>query len=148
MGAHAGGEAELLDALEIFGKDVSPVLTLVEDLAAEIEVLRAVAVGGIRCSGGEARVCPPLYIVGLQAIRLVAVLDVGMDVGDVVGGVGVLLKVVGIGMSVIQRGAEIDNKGLLVSEMQLEISRERGRGAEASASVGELDIALAVAEIE
>ena len=122
--AHAGSGRPFAEAMEIFSEEIDLVLSLVEHVAAEIVVARAIAVGGVGCSGGEAPVGPVFYIVGFYGIGLVAVLDVGVDVGKIARSTGQLLDIVGEGAAEIERAAEIDYEHLPAGERLLPVERE------------------------
>ena len=108
--AESGGKGHFVNTLKVFGKKVDFVLTLVEYLSAEIFVNRTVAVGGIRHSGCKSRLIPVLDIIGFNCIDLVAVFDIGVNVGQKVECRWVLLYIVGESSSCIKLTFEIDHK--------------------------------------
>lgn len=80
LGAYSCCQSGLVNAVKVFSEKIETVLTLVENLATEIFIGRAVAVGFVIDSPCEARLRPVLYVVGFDTIGLVAVLDRGVDI--------------------------------------------------------------------
>ena len=99
--AESGGKGHFVNTLKVFGKKVDFVLTLMEYLSAEIFVNRAVAVGGIGRTGCKSRIIPVFDIIGFNCIDLVAVFDIGVNVGKTVECQWILLYIVGEGSTCI-----------------------------------------------
>ena len=136
LSSESGCDGESVQPVEVFGKEVDFVLSLMEYFPSEVFVCRAVAVCGIRYTCCEPGMFPSSYVVGFNGIGLVTVFDVCVYVGEGECGILKLFYIVGVSVTEIQGAFEIDHEYLLATEVLFEICRQCRSNSFVSMGVG------------